>query len=312
MRPTEAIPGAAVREFLRERFEDVTAVEAIMGGEWSQAFSFHARDRDYVLRFGAYREDYEKDRVARRYAGPDLPIPKVHEVGQAFGGSYAVSTRMYGEPLDRLDGARYRRALPSVFRMLDAMRVADVSWAAGYGMWRPDGMAPYRSWRDMLLDVQHDHQRSRIHGWWDLLNSVPASVDVFRAGYRELQDLAAGCSEDRHLIHSDIVGDNVRVLGDEVTAAVDWGNAMYGDFLYDLARIDFWQPWYPQMGGVDVLGQAEEYFWSAGVAVHGFNDRVRCCGVHIGLDAQAYNAFTRRWRELDRSGARTLEIARRR
>ena len=31
--------------------------------------------------------------------------------------------------------------------------------------------------------------------------------------------------------------------------------------------------------------------------------------VYIGLDAQAYNAFTRRWHELERSGARTLEVA---
>lgn len=309
MSSREALDVAVVAEFLRERFEDVSEVVAIVGGEWSQALSFRAGDRDYVVRFGSYREDYEKDRVAARYAGPNLPIPEIHEVGEAFGGAYAVSTRAYGDPLDKLDDAGYRRVLPSVFRMLDAMRSADVSGTTGYGMWRPDGSAAHESWREMLLDVKHDRPASRIHGWWELLNSNSAAADVFRAGYRELEALAAGCSEGRHLIHADIVGDNVRVLRNQVTAIVDWGNAMYGDFLYDLARLDFWAPWYPAMEGVDVLAEAEEYFRSVGVAVPGFAERVRCCEVHIGLDAQAYNAFTQRWGELERSGMRTLEVA---
>ena len=177
-----ALDAAVVAEFLRGRFEEVGGIEVIKGGEWSQAFSFRAGEIEYVVRFAAYGEDYEKDRVASRYAGPDLPIPEVHQVGEAFGGSYAVSTRMYGDPLDALDEAGYRRVLPSVFRMLDAMRVADVSWTTGYGMWRPDGSAPYESWREMLLDVENDHESSRIYRWWELLSSVPSAAEVFRAG----------------------------------------------------------------------------------------------------------------------------------
>ena len=104
----------------------------------------------------------------------------------------------------------------------------------------------------------------------------------------------------------------MRVLGGRVTAVVDWGNAMYGDFLYDLARLDFWAPGYPAMEAVDVLAEAEGHFRSAGVVVPDFAERVRCCEVHIGLDAQTYNAFTQRWDELERSGVRTLEAANRR
>ena len=37
--------------------------------------------------------------------------------------------------------------------------------------------------------------------------------------------------------------------------------------------------------------------------------RLRCYELHIGLDAQAYNAFTQRWDELERSGERTLQVA---
>ena len=182
----------------------------------------------------------------------------------------------------------------------------------GYGIWRADETAPYASWQATLLDVQHDRPTSRWHGWEAVLGSVPAAMATFRAGYRELEALAPGCPEERHLIHADIVGDNVRVLGDKVTAIVDWGNAMYGDFLYDLAVRDMWAPWYPAWEAVDVLAEAEDYFRSQGVVVPRFAERVRCCEVHIGLDSQAYNAFMQRWAEVDRSGMRTLEVAHRR
>ena len=303
----------AVTAFLEGRFEGVRDIEAFGGGEWSSAFGFRSGEQDYVARFGQYRVDYEKDRVASRYAGPALPIPAVIEVGEAFDGAYAVSERLFGDPLDQLSEAGFRRALPSVLGMLDALRLADVSWASGYGMWGTDGAAPHASWRDFLLGVRDfdGEPAGRVAGWWDLLRSRPGAEAAFEAGYSELEALAAGVPEDRHLLHTDFVGDNVRVLGDRVTAVVDWGNAAYGDFLYDLARFDFWRPWYPDWGAVDVIAAARDYFREHDIEVSEFDARLRCYELHIGLDAQAYDAFTQRWDELERSAARTLEVARR-
>jgi len=302
----------AATAFLDERFEGVREVEAFSGGEWSSAFGFRTGDGEFVARFGAYRFDYEKDRIASRYAGPDLPIPEVIEVGDALGRAYAVSRRLRGEAFDRQDEASFRRTLPSVLRMLDAMRLADVSGTEGYGMWRADGDAPHASWRALLLGVRDfdGEPAGRIAGWWDLLRSHAGAETAFEAGYRELEALVAGVPEDRYLLHTDFVGDNMRVLDGRVTAVVDWGNAAYGDFLYDLARFDFWRPWYPAWGMVDVLGAARAHFDEIGLDVPDFEARVRCYEVHIGLDAQAYDAFTHRWDELERAGARTLEVAR--
>ena len=38
-------------------------------------------------------------------------------------------------------------------------------------------------------------------------------------------------------------------------------------------------------------------------------DRLRYYLIYIGIDGKAYNAFTHRWNEFERSGARTLEFA---
>lgn len=299
-----------VARFVRSRFADAIDIEPLGSGEWSKVYSFRAARAEYVLRLGSYLEDYEKDEVAAAFDGPDLPVPEIVELGEALGGAYAISVRAYGEALDALDGATFRQTLPSILRMLDAMRVIDVSDTTGYGMWSPDGSAPFPTWRDFLLDVRADRPNMRSHGWLERLESQSPAAAMFEEGYRQLERLVEGCPEDRYLMHTDIVGDNVRVQNERVSAVVDWANAMYGDFLYDLARLIFYQPWYPEMQPVEITELARTHYESIGLEVPDFHERLRACQVHIGLDAQAWNAFMGRWDEVERAGQRTLELAR--
>ncbi|MEE8557976.1 MAG: phosphotransferase, partial [Myxococcota bacterium] len=298
-----------VREFLSTRFGDVSRVEAIGTGEWSRAFSFRLLERDHVIRFGHFPEDYAKDRVAAGFAAPDLPIPPIQEIGEAFDTSYAISPRAPGHGLDALTEAEYRRVLPALLRSLDTLRLADVSGSTGYGIWRPDGSAPHSSWREALLDVENDRESERTHGWRQRLATVPTAVATFREGLRLLRGLVEVCPEDRHVIHADLMGDNVRVLDDRVTAIVDWANSMYGDFLYDLARLTFFAPWFPELHRLDLRALARAHYASIGLEVPDFGKRLRCYEVHIGRDAQAYTAFTHRRDELKSSGQRTRELA---
>ncbi len=45
---------------------------------------------------------------------------------------------------------------------------------------------------------------------------------------------------ERYLVHSNCGFSNVLVANDQVTAVLDWLNARYGDFLYDVAWLNFW------------------------------------------------------------------------
>ncbi|MEZ4502683.1 MAG: hypothetical protein R3C39_08665 [Dehalococcoidia bacterium] len=94
-----AVDLEAAAAFLKERFAGTREVEAFGHGEWSAAFGFVCDEGPMVARFSGYRMDYEKDRIASTFPGPDLPIPEVIEVGDALGGAFAVSRRLPGEPL---------------------------------------------------------------------------------------------------------------------------------------------------------------------------------------------------------------------
>jgi hygromycin-B 4-O-kinase len=298
-----------VIEFLATRFgSDGSDVAQLGTGVWSKAFAFRRAGRDYVIRFGAHQEDFCKDRLAARYAGPALPIPRVVELGEAFGGYYAISERVFGGYIDDVDETQMRALLPSLFAALDSARLADLAGTSGYGGWGADGAAPYPSWRAALLDVANDRPALRIHGWHARIKASSVGVGPFQEAYGHLVELADRAPEERHLIHSDLLHYNVLVEADRVTGVLDWGCGMYGDFLYDLAWLCFWKPWYPAWQHIDFQAEALRHYASIGLHVPHFEDRLCCCQIHIGLAGQAYMAYAGNWTDLQDTAQHTLDV----
>lgn len=305
------IDEAHAEAFLVSRFGGGGYEVARLGrGEWSQAFAFRRGGEDYVIRFGAHLQDFAKDRLAAaRYACSALPVPSVIELGQASGGHYAISKRVFGEYIDDIDEIGMRALLPSLLAALDAIRLADISGTTGYGLWDADGTAPHPTWRAALRDVANDRPTDRIHGWRDRLVSSPVGIGPFEEAYDELQELAERIPQNRYLIHNDLLHYNVLVGAHRVAAVLDWGCGMYGDFLYDLAWFCFCRPWYPAWQRIDFQREAEHHYASIGLEVPGFDERLRCCQIHIGLGGQAYQAYAGNFADLKETARRTLEIA---
>jgi hygromycin-B 4-O-kinase len=287
----------------------VSTVIPLAHGEWSRAYAFSHDAREYIVRFSALDEDFRKDRLALRFAAPSLPIPAIIEIGETDGGFYAISERVPGGFLDDLNGTGMRAMLPSLFAALDAMREKDLADTTGYGIWGADGHAPHPTWRTALLDIAHDRPGDRIHGWWERLAASPVG-SAFDDAYAQLRALSEHGPEERHLIHSDLLNFNVLVEDGRITGVIDWGCAMYGDFLYDLAWFAFWAPWYPAWRGIDFVATARQHYADTGIAVPNFAQRLTCCQIHIGLAGMAYQAFTERWDLLAETSARTLEATR--
>jgi hygromycin-B 4-O-kinase len=317
--PTDAPPGPIdpgrdrVAAFLRSRYGAAVDDPAPIGrGQWSTAWGFRHAGRDLVIRFAATADDFGKDRLAARFAAPALPIPAVLEIGAAFGGCFAVSERVHGGFLDDLDGAALRRTLPAVFAMLDAARAADLSGTTGYGAWGADGNAPFPSWRAALLAAADDPPDGRTHGWRARLAASPTGDAPFAEAFGRMGALLDRCPEERRLIHGDLLNANVLVAGDRIAGVIDWGCAMAGDALYDLAWFLFWQPWYPAWAAIDIRGEAEAHLARQRPAPADVDARLRCYQIRIGLDSQAYNAWKgeERWPDLERVARRTLAIAR--
>ncbi len=300
-----------VEAFLTARYgARLDELQIIGQGEWSRAYAFRRDGDDYVARFGAFHEDFAKDCLAAAFSSPALPIPKVMEIGEAFGGFYAISERVFGTFLDDLGEAEMRQLLPSLFGALDAARLADLSRSTGYGLWHADGTGPSLGWRAWLLAVADDSPKKRTHGWRSRLLTSPTGDRPYAEALSSMTALVPKCPEIRHLVHSDLLHNNVLVSGGQITGVLDWGCSVYGDFLYDLAWLSFWSPTFPAWRQIDFAHEARSHYASIGLDVPDFAERLRCYELHIGLDGQAYSAFMGRWDEVEATAQRTLALAR--
>lgn len=285
-------------------------VTAVGEGEWSRAFAYELDGEEFVIRFGALDEDFRKDALAARFATPALPIPELLAIGEAKDGYYAISRRAQGRFLDDLDVGEMRAARPSLFAAFDAMRAADLSGTRGYGPWGVHGNAAHESWREALLAVGEDVPGSRMHGWRARLAASATGSGPFDAAWVRLEELTRGVDVERALIHGDLLNRNVLTEGERISAVLDWGCAMYGDFLYDVAWLCFWQPWYPAWQEIDFAHEAKQHYAALGLEVPRFKERLLACQIQIGLDSQAYCAFRERWAMLEQVAQYTLVIAR--
>ena len=273
-------------------------------GAWSQCFGFVHDGQDLVIRFGKYVSDFQKDQLAYRYANSDLPIPEVIEIGAALDGYYAISTRVYGIPLESVPAEQWLALVPAIVAALEAMRLADLSATKGSGGWGAEGQAAHGSWRSYLLGVaEDDGPDPRGHGWHERLAMSPDGQATFDWGLNLLKQVADN-TVPRCLVHGDLMNRNVFVDADRITGVFDWGCSIYGDHLYDLALIEFWSPWYPTLD-IEALRTALEQRWlERGYSPENKVSRLQACYLHIGLEHLAYHAHLGNWKTV-------LEIAQR-
>ncbi|MFE7795405.1 phosphotransferase [Streptomyces sp. NPDC057460] len=66
------------------------------------------------------------------------------------------------------------------------------------------------------------------------------------------------------MIHGDLLSRNVLAADGTITAVLDWGNALYGDHLYDAARLMYWWPWYPQWRAIDIYAELLAHWHATG------------------------------------------------
>ena len=88
---------------------------------------------------------------------------------------------------------------------------------------------------------------------------------LFESGLSRLPHLVDACPEQRFLVHGDLLNYNVLVSTCAVSAVIDWGCSLYGDFLYDVAWLAFWAPWYPAWTGVDFATEAARHYAAIGL-----------------------------------------------
>jgi len=214
---------ADVERFLTDLHgERIAEVEPLTGGFWSSAFGYRLGDEELVARFGAQRDGFVADRDAMAYSSPDLPVPEVLDIGDAFDASYAISRRHHGRFLEDMGP----EVAPALSRLLGALRAVPPA----------DGDMP---WRENLLERLVVDQPP---GWRERLRAHPDADAAFERAAARLRELIPSLPERRDLVHGDLLHANVLVSEDaaRINAVFSWKCSVRGDHLYDTAWCTFW------------------------------------------------------------------------
>ena len=293
-----------VRSFLRGvHGRDVEALESLTGGFWSSAFAYRVGGDELVVRFGQIRSGFESDQAAMAYGGPELPVPEVLEIGDAFDGSYCVSRRHHGRFLEDVTPGEAHVAGPMLQRLLRALRNA------------PADTLEAGSWREWLLSgLQEPPPDQPTAGWTSLLAAKPSAFEVFEAASSRIESLVESCPERRDLVHGDLLHRNVLVSPDasRVTAVFSWKCAVRGDFLFDVAWCTVWgSMFHPGIAALDVfdlvMGDAElpdDARTDAALRHH-------CYGLQIAASHLGWYAWTGDDESLERLASVTLGLVER-
>jgi aminoglycoside phosphotransferase (APT) family kinase protein len=292
-------------------------VEPLAGGAWSSAWAYRAGGEELVVRFGPEVSWYEADRMAMAFAGPDLPVPEVREVGTtASGRAYAVSVRHHGRFLEDTPVEQAGAIAPALTRLLVALfRVpagpdAPVVWHQGS---EPAGSAPAGSWREFLLAGLVDDPGKLVHGWSAALAGDRELAVLAAAAAGRVRALVDACPERRDLVHGDQLHGNVLVSLDarRVEAVLSWKCSVRGDFLFDAAWCSFWAPpFHPGIAAADPLSavlRAPDVRAEPG-ALRDAAARHHCYELHIGFTHLGWNVWTGDQANLAATARRLAEV----
>lgn len=164
----------------------------------------------------------------------------------------------------------------------------------------------FASWPDYLRSF---YNQKFAFTWSDLIKKTflekdvyEEEKDVYEESFTKIQALLPYCPPEKYLVHGDFGFDNLLLDRQRVTAVLDWAEMRFGDFLYDVAYLDFWSKKIPYGDLWKISCETD------GRPVPHFEERMVCYMLHIGLSSLATAAMTKDERAYIRARERMRSV----
>jgi hygromycin-B 4-O-kinase len=274
----------SVTSFLQSHFDrKISDVAYIGAGMFSQAFSFNLEQKEFVMRINAYQEDFQKDVFAYQHFSSKISIPKMIKCDR-FNQNYyfAITESCAGNTLNTLKDESVRNIVPGLFEILYALQSFDTSQYSGWGLTNASGDGRFASWEEYLLSF---YNQKFAFTWEQLFDCTCMEQEVYKVYFSLMQEYLPFCSTDKYWVHGDFGFENVMSCGKKITGVLDWAELRLGDFVYDLAYLEFWSKNVPYKELWQNWAQSRKLY------LGNFEQRMRCYMIHIGLGSLAIAAI---------------------
>ncbi|MCL2045357.1 MAG: aminoglycoside phosphotransferase family protein [Oscillospiraceae bacterium] len=228
---------AQIEKLIMKHYSNIANLESLSGGLVSQTFFFQSGDSRYVFQIGDRHEDYEKQHYIFSKFGKAIPVREVVGVHQTEdGAAYCFSNYIEGRKLFDLSDDERRETAEPVISVLLRMSEVELPVDSGYGRFDANGKAPYETWHDYIAAIYND----KVYDWSLLSNknfndmAVPKAIDELAKNIQFAQ------IDKAYLVNGDAGSYNIIAFDGQITGLIDCGSALYGDPLYCMANLLFW------------------------------------------------------------------------
>lgn len=267
--------------FLKRNFNDqIIGLTPIEGGERSKAFYFMSNDKKYVFRKNSSDVGFLKDKYAFENFRGTVPIPKIIKIGVFENFYYAISEFYEGVSLSNKDLFISDKLINNLFKTLDSIHsIKKTNYS--FGLADINGVAKYKSWNDWVLkkNTLVTKKDGKFYTWNDIKNINFVDKTIIDKLIKEIKELLPFVPNISHLIHGDFATGNVLVFGNQITGVIDWNEFGWGDFLYDIAWLDFWT------SNIDIVDAYKAHLKDNKRVVLNYKERIRCHKLFICLTA---------------------------
>lgn len=270
-----------IEDFLKKNFNNSSKIiKEFSENEVSRAFLLSTQDREYVIRVDSVMDTFAKDKYAyEHFATEELIIPKTVQLGKIEEGLfYSITEKLDGITLNELNDLEFKNVLPNLASVLRKIHNTDISKTTGYGNWGIDGKGDHKSWKDYIISLR----KSKYWNWDEMFSKDKYEKELFDKAYNKMIGLSKFISEDRFLLHGDYGFSNVLIENGKVTGVLDWGVSKYGDFIYDIAWLDFWAV------KTNYGAFLKDYYVDKNLS--SYDERLLCYKCHVGLTSSGFFA----------------------
>jgi hygromycin-B 4-O-kinase len=225
-----------VKVFVDGYFKNtVDNLAVVNSGAFSQAYSFENSGDKFIVRFNSHTsEGFRKEAVVHAEYS-DIPTPRIIDIGEYEGLHYSLSEAYSGLQLHKLDRESMQPVLPNLFATMNTIHTQKVK-SDGFGLWGLDQKGKLSSFEDQL---RHFINEPKWEAW--AKQHLFFDISFAQKLKAEFENLVKYIPAERYFLHGDFGRTNIFALDNRIEGVIDWSEAMYGDFLLDLAWCAFWE-----------------------------------------------------------------------
>lgn len=276
-----------VKEFVKENFTtDAHSFKSIADGEASQGFFFSSKSDEYVIRVNKKIYSFEKDKYAyENFQSEKIPIPETLSIGKLNNDLFfSITKRARGKLLSDLSKEEILKAIPSIIKILDSIHAIDISYTTGFGCFDAKGKTDLKSFShhlEKLITRMPESYKKEVGNKLLEKNVVDKLLEKYKKLLKYSPDV-------RYLVHADFGFNNATVENNKITGIFDWEHAFYGDFLYDIAWLDFWGNKAIEKDRIDYKGIFYKHYQEKDVDIINYNERILLYKLNFGIGAMMF------------------------